>query len=215
MSSLTAEQLRVVLVVYASALVPLCSIPFLVRQGRIPAWVPRVYVGAFVACALGWETWFTYGWLGGDPVDQRRAAALTAMIPVHCNWLLNSLADAGTVCLGGLWLVWRAFGCDGSILRRWHWGAFGLLLAWFLAQNVFVEMFLYHDQLAEGKRLSWAPLVPTGPWLNPTLFHFRDRTITLQGQLSWLLMAPLFYGAVIAYLRRFDARLQREERSLG
>jgi hypothetical protein len=50
--------------------------------------------------------------------------------------------------------------------------------------------------------LSWAPLVPTGPWWNPTLFEFRDRTITLQGQVSWLLMTPLFYAGVVAYLRR-------------
>jgi hypothetical protein len=61
-------------------------------------------------------------------------------------------------------------------------------------------MFLYHDQLAERKPLSWAPPVPTGPWVNPTLFEFNDRTITLQGQVSWLLMAPLFYGAVVTYL---------------
>jgi hypothetical protein len=90
------------------------------------------------------------------------------------------------------------------VFRRWHWGAFAILLTWFLAQNVLVEMFLYHDQLAEGKALSWAPLAPTGPWFNPTLFQFRDRTITLQGQLPWLLMAPIFYGGVIAYLRRSD-----------
>ena len=75
-------------------------------------------------------------------------------------------------------------------------------MAWFLGQNVFVEMFLYHDQLAEGKPLSWAPLAPTGPWLNPTLFEFNGRTITLQGQVPWLLMTPLFCGALIAYFRR-------------
>ena len=38
--------------------------------------------------------------------------------------------------------------------------------------------------------------------LAPTLFEFGDRTITLQGQLPWLLMAPLFYGAVTTYLHR-------------
>jgi len=63
-------------------------------------------------------------------------------------------------------------------------------------------MFLYHDQLAEGKALSWAPLVPTGPWFNPTLFKFKDRTITFQGQVSWILMTPLLYGSLITYLNR-------------
>jgi hypothetical protein len=198
----TPEQARVVTVVYLSSIVPLVLVPWLRHRGVLPAWVLRVYVASFLACALGWELWFTYGWVAGDPVDLRRAAALNAAIPKHLNWLLNSLADAGSVCLVGLWLVWRAFGRSDAALRRWHWGAFALLLAWFLAQNVFVEMFLYHDQLAVGKPLSWAPLVPTGPWVNPTLFEFRDRTITLQGQVSWILMAPLFYAGVIAARRR-------------
>jgi len=198
----TAEHIRVVVVVYTSAIAPLVLVPVLRAKRVIPAWVVPVYVACFVACAVGWELWFTYGWVAGDPVDLRRAPELNAMIPTHLNWVLNSLADAGTVCLGGLLLVWRAFGRSGHVLRQWHWGAFAILLAWCLGQNVFVEMFLYHDQLAEGKPLSWAPLVPTGPWLNPTLFEFRDRTITLQGQVAWLLMAPLFYGALVAYLGR-------------
>jgi hypothetical protein len=180
----------------------LVLIPLLRFRRAVPAWVPTVYGASFLACALGWELWFTYGWVAGDAVNLRRAPELSAAIPIHLNWLLNSLADAGTICLGGLFIVWRIFGRNGEVLRRWHWGAFAVLACWFLAQNIFVEMFLYHDQLAEGKPLSWAPLVPTGPWLNPTLFEFNDRTITLQGQVSWLLMAPLFYGAVVSYLGR-------------
>lgn len=203
--TLTAEQLRVVVVVYTSALAPLILVPFLARRRLVPPWVPTVYAAAFLACALGWELWFTYGWVAGDPVDLRRAEALTAMIPIHVNWLLNSLADAGTVCLGGLYLMWRFTGRSDAVFRRWSWRAFAILLVWVLAQNIFVEMFLYHDQLAEGKPLSWAPLAPTGPWFNPILFHFNDRTITLQGQIPWLLMAPVFYASLIAYRRRRDA----------
>ncbi len=203
---MTPEQTRVVAVVYASALAPLVVVPLLRRRRVVPDWVPAVYAASFVACAVGWELWFTYGWVGGDAVDLRRAPELSAAIPIHVNWVLNSLADAGTICLGGLLLVWLVLGRRGEPFRRWHWGAFAILGLWFLGQNVFVETFLYHDQLAEGKRLSWAPLVPTGPWWNPTLFEFRDRTITLQGQVSWLLMAPLFYGGLVAYLaRRGDA----------
>lgn len=199
---MTPEQIRVVVVVYISAIAPLVSIPILRSRRLIPEWVPAVYVASFLACALGWELWFTYGWVAGDPVDLRRAPELSAMIPLHLNWVLNSLADAGTICLGGVLLVWRAFGRQGHVLRKWHWGAFVVLLAWFLGQNVFVEMFLYHDQLSVGKPLSWAPLVPTGPWFNPTLFEFRGRTITLQGQVAWILMAPLFYAALVRYLGR-------------
>jgi hypothetical protein len=200
---LTPEQIRLVVVVYLSSLGPLVLIPLLRARRRLPALTVPVHVATFVACALGWELWFTYGWVAGDAVDLRRAPELNAWIPMHVNWLLNSLADAGSVGLGGLGLVWLALR-RSDVFRRWHWGAFAILLSWFLAQNVLVEMFLYHDQLAQGKALSWAPLAPTGPWFNPTLFQFRDRTITLQGQLPWLLMAPIFYGGVIAYLRRSD-----------
>ena len=73
---------------------------------------------------------------------------------------------------------------------------------WALGQNIGVEMFLYHDQLAVGKPLSWAPLAPTGPWWNPLLFEFNGRTITLQGQLPWLLAPWLIYGGVIALSRK-------------
>ena len=72
------------------------------------------------------------------------------------------------------------------------------MLGWFVDQNVLVEMFVYHDQLAEGKALSWTPLAPLGSWLNSTLFEVHGRTITLQEQVLWLIMGPLFYAGVIA-----------------
>ncbi len=196
------EHLRVITVVYTSSIVPLVLVPLLHRRKTIPDWVLPVYVASFVACALGWELWFTYGWVAGDPVDVRRAATLNAAIPIHLNWLLNSLADAGSICLVGLWLVRRFIGDPVKVFASWHWGAFALLLVWFLSQNILVEMFLYHDQLAVGKPLSWAPLAPTGPWLNPTLFEFNDRTITLQGQIPWLVMTPLFCGALVMRFKR-------------
>lgn len=202
MEELTPEQLRVVIVVYTSALVPLLLIPLLHLKKKIPPWILPVYAVSFLVCALGWELWFTYGWLDGAPVNERRAAALTAMIPQNINWLMNSLADAGSICIFGIVLLGWVFGRDSTVLTRWSWGAFVVLLVWFLAQNILVEMFLYHDQLAAGKPLSWAPLAPTGPWWNPVLFEFRDRTITLQGQLPWLIMTPLFYAGLIRYLRK-------------
>ena len=198
---MSLEHLRVVAVVYTSALLPLLLISLGISRGRIPGWVLRVYVATFVACALGWEIWFTYGWVAGDPVNVRRAADLNAAIPIHANWLLNSLADAGAIACFGLWLVWRARGCDGRVLREWDWPAFAILMLWLVGQNIGVEMFLYHDQLAVGKPLSWAPLAPTGPWFNPTLFNFQGRTITFQGQVPWLLTGPLLYAGVIRTLR--------------
>jgi hypothetical protein len=196
---LTPEQLRVVIVVYTSSLVPLLVIAFLRLRGSLPTWVLPVYITSFLACALGWEIWFTFGLVDGAPVDLRRAPALSAAIPQNINWLMNSLADAGSICLLGIWLLSMIFGRNSAVFRNWSWAAFSVLLFWFLAQNILVEMFLYHDQLAAGKPLSWAPLAPTGPWWNPVLFEFRDRTITLQGQLPWLIMTPIFYWGLTRY----------------
>jgi hypothetical protein len=203
----------VIIVVYVSSILPLALVLWLRWRGRLPDWIWRIYWLSFVGCAIGWELWFTFGWVSGDPVNERRSAVLTEAIPMYLNWLLNSLADAGSICLGGLLLAWIVFrGGDRrpssrppEFFRSWHPGVFALLLFLFLAQNLFVEMFLYHDQLAEGKPLSWAPLAPTGPWFNPTLFRFGDRTITLQGQLPWLIMGPIFYAAVIREAQREDA----------
>ncbi|MCH1492698.1 MAG: hypothetical protein L7T24_09080 [Luminiphilus sp.] len=199
---MTLELLRVIVVVYTSALLPLVVVPWLYRRGRLPAWVPAAYFGSFLLCALGWELWFTYGWVSGDPVDVRRHDVLNQFIPMHINWLLNSLADAGSITLFGLWLMWRSAGRQSRVFESWHWGPFAVFMLWALGQNVAVEMFLYHDQLAVGKPLSWAPLAPTGPWWNPLLFEFNGRTITFQGQLPWLLAPWLIYWGVIWLARR-------------
>ena len=58
---LTFEQLRLVIVVYTSAIIPLILIPYLTWKNLIPSWVIMIYVISFLACALGWEIWFTYG----------------------------------------------------------------------------------------------------------------------------------------------------------
>lgn len=199
---LTFEQLRLVIVVYTSALVPLLLIPILHWRKLIPAWVLPFYVAVFIVCAIGWELWFNYGLVAGDSVNIRRAEVLNQMIPLHINGLLNSLADAGTICCGTLLLVWLLMGRQSSIYRQWHWSVFVLLGTIFIGQNIMVEMFLYHDQLAEGTRLSWAPLSPLGPWFDPILFEFNDRTIRLSSQLPWLLMTPLIYGGLIKTLNR-------------
>ena len=171
----------------------------------MPAWATQAYLGSFLLCALGWEIWFTYGLVAGDAVDLRRADVLNQYLPIHINWLLNSLADAGSITLVGLWLMWLVSGKDEEVFQSWHWAAFGVLMAWCLAQNIIVEMFLYHDQLAVGKPLSWAPLAPSGPWWNPLLFEFRDRTITFQGQIPWFLAPWLIYSGVIFLARKSAA----------
>ena len=86
---------------------------------------------------------------------------------------------------------------NNSIFYKWNWKCFFILLAIFISQNILVEMFLYHDQLAEGKSLSWAPLSPFGPYFNPVLFEFNERTIMLQSQMPWMILPWFFYRTLI------------------
>ena len=202
MESLTGEQLRLVVIVYTSALVPLVLIPFLHLRKRIPSWVLPVYIASFIVCALGWEIWFNYGVAFGDSVVDRRAIAITQRIPLHLNWILNSLADAGTICCGSLLLVWVTNGRRVGVFRDWSWSVLWFLMLIFVAQNILVELFLYHDQLSVGKSLSWAPLSPLGSWFNPVFFHFNDRTLSVQSQISWVIMTPLFYAWVLRCVRK-------------
>ena len=56
---MTLEYLRVIVVVYCSALLPLLIVPWLHRRGLLPGWSIPAYVGSFLLCALGWELWST------------------------------------------------------------------------------------------------------------------------------------------------------------
>ena len=189
------EEIRVITVVYLAVFLPL--LVYFQNKTRLPSWVPTFYIVGVIVCALGWELWFTYGWLDGDSVSLRRSVALNNWLPENINWLMNSMGDAGAVLLGGAWIMWVSHKKDVSVFKKWKWSAFCILLTWCIGQNILVEMFLYHDQLAEGKPLSWAPLSPLGPYLNPILFEFNDRTITLQSQMPWLIMPWIFYKILI------------------
>jgi len=189
------EEIRFIFVVYASSILPI--ILFIKYRSKLPNWVPIIYVGSFIVCALGWEIWFTYGLINGESVIERRTDVLNQWIPLHLNWILNSLADAGTVCLGGLYLMWVLNNKEQSIFLKWRWGPFLILLAWCIGQNVLVELFLYYDQLSEGKNLSWAPLIPTGNIYNPLIFEFNGRSVMFQTQLPWIILPPFLYMTVI------------------
>ena len=169
------EEIRVITIVYIAVFLPL--IILFLKKTKLPDWIPTLYIVGIVICALGWELWFTYGWLDGDAVDIRRSEGLNFWLPKDLNWLMNSMGDAGTVLLGGIWLMWITHNKNILIFKQWKWSAFFVLFLWCVSQNIFVEMFLYHDQLSEGKTLSWAPLSPFGPYFNPTLFEFNERTI--------------------------------------
>jgi len=94
-------------------------------------------------------------------------------------------------------LVWVLCQKNDEIFIKWNWKAFALLMVWCVAQNLGVELFLYHDQLAEGKLLSWAPMAPTGPYFNPELFSLNGRSVMLQTQLPWLILPAALYKSAI------------------
>ena len=193
-----------VAIVYSTSILPLLILAVLYAAGKLPRWVAATYLFSFLICAAGWEIWFTFGLWGGAPVGERRPPAMNLAIPQYANWALNSLADAAAICLVGLLLVWLIYGRRPTPFREWRWGAFMVLILWFVLQNLLVELFIYQAQLALGYKLSWAPFAPTGPWWNPTLFSVYGRTVQLQTQIPWVLMAPIFYFIVLACYRRLS-----------
>lgn len=193
-----ATVFRVYTAVALSLLVPL----ILIWCKRLDGWAIRAALIGFALCALGWEIWFTFGLVDGLPVDARRSPALNAAIPQNINWLMNSVADMG-ICFMGLLFAWLAAGRNQArAFGQWHWGAFIAMTTWFIAQNVYVEAVVYQRQLAEGFDLSWAPLAPTGPYLNPSM-ALGDSTLTLHGQIPWLIMPVLYYWLVIKSYRKW------------
>jgi hypothetical protein len=201
--ALSSEQLSTVITVYSASVLPTLAILGFYAAGKFPKWLFSLFVASFVACAVGWEIWLTYGLVDGLDVNSRRPEALSAAIPMHINWILNSLGDAASIGLVGVLLVWLCYGRSDKAFQSWHWGAFVILLVWFVGQNLWVELYVYQEQLAEGLRLSWAPLIPTGPWFNPSLFEIDGRTVQLQTQLPWLLMTPIYYAMLLRIYKRF------------
>ena len=189
-------ELRVISIVYLSAFIPILIFIYQYKKNNLESYWVKIYLFSFITCAVGWEIWFSYGLAFGDSVDVRRSDALNSFIPIHLNWILNSMADAGTISIGGLLLSSKLSGID---LSKWSWSFFSILLVWCITQNLFVEVFLYFDQLSVGKTLSWAPLAPTGPWFNPVIFEINGRGINFQTQLPWLLMTPILYKAAIYF----------------
>jgi len=201
---MTFEELRLIFIVYSAVFLPIFVI--FKNKETISSWVIPTYLISLFVCIFGWELWFTYGLVDGLPVDMRRSDVLNIWLPIHVNWLLNSLGDAGVVCLGGLWLMWKSHHKDMVIFKAWRWSAFIILLAWCIGQNLIVELFLYEDQLGVGKPISWAPLTPLGPYINPILFEYGDRTVNLQSQIPWLIMPVFLYKLVIYFNNRDDKR---------
>ena len=92
-----------------------------------------------------------------------------------------------------MFLVKKIFNKTINPFIKWNWSVFLVLLVWFVAQNSYVEVFIYHLQLGISGDLSWGPLMPFGSYFNPTLFEISGRPVTFQSQLTWVLMTPIIY----------------------
>ena len=87
LEALTFEQLRLVVVLYTSALVPPVLLCYLYLKGLLANWVPKFYILMIVVCAIGWEIWFSYGILFGDEISIRRSEILNLCIFQDQLWI--------------------------------------------------------------------------------------------------------------------------------
>ena len=203
--NLNAFEFWLIIRLYAAASIPLILATYYILNNKVSFSTSRVLIYSFIIVAIGWEIWLTYGIAGGLPVDERRSIALSCAIPQNLNWILNSLADVLIIWIG-IFLVKRFYRNKPSPFFGWRWGAFFILLIWFIAQNIYVEAFFYHLQLGSNGDLSWAPLQPLGYWYNPTLFEIGGNPITFQSQSSWVIMTPIVYLLLIYFKRKSPKR---------
>ena len=196
---------RRIAVVYSSASAPLILATCLIYKKQMKTWIVHTLVSSFLIAAFGWELWVNYGILNGDEVTLRRSEALSCAIPLHINWLANSLADTGIVWFAII-LVFLLFPKQAENYHKFSLFFFTLFFVWFMGQNFIVETIIYHNQVGGDALLSWAPLMPLGSFFNPTLISFGEREITLQSQSAWLIGTPLFYFMSIYFYKRNNGR---------
>lgn len=196
MCELSSDELWLVIRLYAFALSPVFLGLYYLITKNISYNTAVILCLTFFICAAGFELWLTYGLFDGLSVNQRRSDALNCAIPQDFNWVLNSLGDVFIVWIG-LFIIKKIFNKTIDPLKKWNWSVFLILLIWFVAQNIYVEAFIYHLQLGSSGDLSWGPLMPLGSYFNPTLFEILGRPVTFQSQSTWLLMTPIIYFLAI------------------
>eukprot|EP00466_Bigelowiella_natans_P020610 jgi/Bigna1/134354/aug1.24_g9062 len=188
------DDVLTIFVIYTLALVPipLLIIQFTFRPGL--RWISAVYGYSVFLCAVGWEIWWTFGILNGDPVNVRRESkTLNKFIPQSINWLVNSLAD-GTVTLLGILLLslYRA-----KPLAKFSLIDFFVLYIWFNFQDILASALLFANQLDTGT-LSLAPFAPFHVTWNPVAMI---GPVAVNIELPWLI-SPFFWYPGALYLRR-------------
>ena len=186
------------IVVLSSAIAPFILAIYLIYKKQMKKWVTYTLISSFLIAAFGWEIWINFGLFDGDPVNLRRSTALSCALPINVNWLINSFADTGIVWLGIILVTW-VYRYNSKPFNQFKWLAFSILFGWFMTQNILVETIIYYNQVGGGALLSWAPLMPFGPWWNPIILSFGERDVTFQSQSAWLIATPIFYKISIYF----------------
>ena len=171
MCELTSDELWLVVRLYIFALSPVFLGLYYLIKKKISFNTAVILCSTFFICAAGFELWLTYGLFDGLSVNERRSEGLNCAVPQDLNWVLNSLGDVFIVWIG-LFLIKKIFNKTINPFKKWNWSVFFVLLTWFVAQNIYVETFIYDLQLGTSGDLSWGPLMPLGSYFNPTLFDF-------------------------------------------
>ena len=192
---------RRVIVIYFVSIAPLVLYLYLTYKGTMKKWVTYTVVSSFFIAMFGWEIWINFGLLDGQAVNLRRSEALSCAVPSSINWLTNSLGDVSIVWFGIILLTYFYRNLSRQF-EKFLIPAFITLLSWFLIQNIWVEIILYYNQVGGEARLSWAPLMPLGPWFNPPLFSIFGRDVTFQGQIVWVLATPIYYYLMIYFYKK-------------
>ena len=190
-----------VLVVYTVSISPIILFLYLTAKGQMKKWITYTIISSFFIAMFGWEIWLNFGILDGQHVNMRRSEALSCAIPSSINWLTNSLGDVSIVWFGIIILSF-IYKNKKTPFEKFIIPAFIILLSWFVLQNIWVEIVLYYNQVGGDVRLSWAPLMPLGPWFNPTLFSISGKEVSFQGQIVWVLATPIYYFVMIYFYKK-------------
>ena len=196
---LDSVEVRRVLVVYSAALAPIILSLYLIYKNKMEKWISLTLISSFLIAAFGWELWINYGVLNGEEVNLRRSEALSCAIPMNINWIVNSLGDTGIVWFGIILVGWILR--NSKNFDKFYWSVFLILFAWFMFQNILVEIIIYHHQVGGNTLLSWAPMMPLGSWFNPKLQVIGDRTVALQTQSAWIIGSFVFYYLSIYFYK--------------
>ena len=149
---LESDEWRKVIVIYGSVLLTFAVSLYAILSGRIKKWIAYTLVSSFLVAVFGWEIWINFGLIDGQHVTVRRTDALNCAIPYQINWLTNSIVDTGVVWLGII-LVNKYYNHLALPFEKFVWPAFLILFIWYMGQNIWVEMILYHNQIGNDARI--------------------------------------------------------------